>query len=118
MVKVIKYGQKRRVTCEVCGALLEFEKDDVKTVQMGMNEYEQQIECPACNETVKINQDFRQNRRKGHIMSDCARNMEVAPLTMEQFEVLNKKKLYAGRRKQKAEKRYKRISTGNCEYVP
>ena len=24
-------------------------------------------------------------------MSDCARNMEVAPLTMEQFEVLNKK---------------------------
>ena len=55
MVKVIKYGQKRRVTCEVCGALLEFEKDDVKTVQMGMNEYEQQIECPACNETVEIN---------------------------------------------------------------
>lgn len=34
---------------------------------------------------------FRENRRKGHIMSECARNMEVAPLTMEQFEVLNKK---------------------------
>lgn len=26
MVKVIKYGQKRRITCSNCGALLEFEK--------------------------------------------------------------------------------------------
>ena len=31
MVKVIKYGEKRRVTCEVCGALLEFKEDDLKT---------------------------------------------------------------------------------------
>ena len=55
MVKVIRYGEKRRITCEVCGALLEFEKDDVKTVQTGMNEYEQRIECPACGETVTAN---------------------------------------------------------------
>lgn len=55
MVKVIRYGQKRRITCEVCGALLEFEKDDVKSVQTGINEYEQQIECPACGETVTAN---------------------------------------------------------------
>ncbi|MCD7967401.1 MAG: hypothetical protein LUG90_16765 [Clostridiaceae bacterium] len=55
MVKVIKYGQKHRVTCKVCGALLEFEKGDVKTVHTGMNEYEQQIECPACNEIVLVN---------------------------------------------------------------
>ena len=27
------------------------------------------------------------------------------------------KKLYAGRRKQKAEKRYKRVATDNCKYV-
>lgn len=54
MVKVIRYGEKRRITCKVCGALLEFEKDDVKTVQTGINEYEQQIECPACNETVTV----------------------------------------------------------------
>lgn len=55
MVKVIKYGAKRRKVCEVCGALLEFEKDDIKTIQVGMNEYEQQIVCPVCNETVKVN---------------------------------------------------------------
>ena len=54
MVKVIKYGQKRRVTCKHCGALLEFEKSDIKTVQVGMNENEQQLICPACGETVVI----------------------------------------------------------------
>ena len=59
MVKVIKYGQKRRITCEVCGALLEFEKGDVKTVQTGMNEYEQRITCPACNETVVVGKGLR-----------------------------------------------------------
>lgn len=55
MVEVIKYGPKRRITCEVCGALLEFNKDDIKTVQIGPNEYEQQIKCPACGEYVKVN---------------------------------------------------------------
>lgn len=54
MVKVIKYGNKRRMACEVCGALLEFEKDDIETVQTGMNEYEKQIICPACSEKVRI----------------------------------------------------------------
>lgn len=55
MVKVIKYGQKRRITCSHCGALLEFEQGDSKTIQTGVNEYEEQIECPACRETVTIN---------------------------------------------------------------
>ena len=54
MVRVIKYGQKRRVTCNHCGALLEFEKNYPKTVQTGMNEYDRTIECPACNESVKV----------------------------------------------------------------
>ena len=54
MVKVIRYGEKRRITCKVCGALLEFKEDDLKTVQTGINEYEQQIECPACHEIVEV----------------------------------------------------------------
>lgn len=54
MVKVIRYGQKRRITCNYCGALLEFEEDDLKTIQTGINEYERMIECPACNESVKV----------------------------------------------------------------
>lgn len=55
MVKVIEYGRKRRTTCETCGALLEFEKEDIENVHLGMNEYEQRIVCPACNETVVVN---------------------------------------------------------------
>lgn len=55
MVKVIKYGQKRRTTCGNCKALLEFEKGDMKNVQTGRNESEWQIVCPACNETVTVN---------------------------------------------------------------
>lgn len=54
MVKIIEYGPKRRIMCSNCGALLEFEKDDLKTVQTGMNEYERCIPCPACYETVTV----------------------------------------------------------------
>lgn len=54
MVKVIKYGKKRRITCSNCGASLEFEKDDLKNVRTGVDVYEQQIVCPACNEIVSV----------------------------------------------------------------
>lgn len=57
MVKVIKYGKKRRVTCKHCGALLEFEKDDIKKVRTGMNECEEGIICASCGEVVTINED-------------------------------------------------------------
>lgn len=40
MVKVIEFSKKRRVTCDYCGALLEFENDDIENVQTGMNEYQ------------------------------------------------------------------------------
>lgn len=36
-------------------ALQELDKDDVKIVQTGMHEFEQQIECQACQETVTVN---------------------------------------------------------------
>ena len=54
MIKVIKYGKKRRVLCEHCESLLEFEKEDIKTVQRGMNEWEKQIICPVCDMPVSI----------------------------------------------------------------
>ena len=54
MVKVIKYGSKRRVTCGVCDSFLEYEKEDVKTVQTGMNEWEDEIICPNCWEKVRV----------------------------------------------------------------
>ena len=54
MIKVIKYGKKRRVLCEHCESLLEFVKEDIKTVQRGMNEWEKQIICPVCDMPVSI----------------------------------------------------------------
>lgn len=54
MIKVIKYGQKRRVECKECGSFLEYEKEDVKGVRTGMNEYEYQIKCPVCRETIVV----------------------------------------------------------------
>lgn len=54
MVKVIKYGQKRRVTCNHCGAVLEFDNNDLETYQVDWNEWEKRIKCPACTETVTV----------------------------------------------------------------
>lgn len=54
MVKVIKYGPKRRITCPTCGALLEFCRDDIKMIQTRINEYARRIECPACGADVDV----------------------------------------------------------------
>lgn len=54
MIKVISYGRKRRVGCRECGCTLEFEKEDVKTVQTGMNETERVIICPVCDSEIKV----------------------------------------------------------------
>lgn len=57
MIKIIQYDQKRRITCKACGALLEFEKGDVKTTRVGNNEYEHQVKCPACDKYIYINKN-------------------------------------------------------------
>lgn len=54
MVKVIKYGQKRRATCNHCGAVLEFDNNDLETYQVDWNEWEKRIKCSACTETVTV----------------------------------------------------------------
>lgn len=54
MIEVIRYGKKRRITCGNCGALLEFEQDDIESVQTGINEFEQYIRCPACGGNINV----------------------------------------------------------------
>lgn len=53
-VKVVRYGSKRYVTCGSCGSFLEYEKEDARTVQTGMNEYEKEVVCLNCHETVRV----------------------------------------------------------------
>ncbi len=54
MVKVIKYGKKRRVKCSTCGCLLEYGLDDVVRSDVRMNEYTEEIKCPNCLEKVTV----------------------------------------------------------------
>ena len=54
MVTVIKYGPKRRIKCKHCESILEFEKEDIKSVRTGCNEYENQIRCPVCSEKITV----------------------------------------------------------------
>ena len=52
-VKVIEYG-KQRVKCDKCESALEYEKEDIETMQTGMNEYQNKIICPVCNNTIYV----------------------------------------------------------------
>lgn len=54
MIKVIKYGPKHRVMCGNCRSILEYEDSDTQTVQMGMNEWEKYINCPVCDEKIRV----------------------------------------------------------------
>lgn len=53
MIKIIKEGTKRTVTCDKCGCLFSFEDEDTKKVSMadGCCEfigYKVSVVCPQC----------------------------------------------------------------------
>ena len=58
MVRVIKYGKRRRVTWPSCESLLEFEAEDVRSGQTGINEWEYYIQCPHCKENIKVSYEL------------------------------------------------------------
>lgn len=52
MIEVIE--PPRKVRCGCCGALLRFDKDDVK-IEIGFLSVRRFIICPACGDKVVIN---------------------------------------------------------------
>lgn len=57
MVRIIKEGNYKRITCETCGAILAYnEKDDVKKRTGGLIDgltcYVSFIECPLCGHDI------------------------------------------------------------------
>lgn len=54
MIKILKHGDKRTIECIECGCLFMFEKEDVKTEQISMNEYKSHIQCPDCDYDMEI----------------------------------------------------------------
>lgn len=53
-IKVIEHG-KRTARCNYCESKLQYEKEDIKTMQTRMNEWQKYIVCPVCVEKVYVN---------------------------------------------------------------
>lgn len=54
MIKVIRHGKINKRTCSNCGCEFTFEKSDTDYVQTGPNEYERYINCPDCEERIRV----------------------------------------------------------------
>lgn len=54
MIKILKHGNKRVIECKNCGCIFEYEHEDVKREQSGINEYIYYISCPDCNKIHNI----------------------------------------------------------------
>ena len=54
MIKVIKYGNKRRIQCQECGSLIEYEEEDIRISQTSGNGYEGVIDCPVCKKIIAV----------------------------------------------------------------
>lgn len=58
MIEIIEPGTKNRINCNFCGALLSYQKDDVKEhfydAPMQPTGYEKYITCPQCQHKVVL----------------------------------------------------------------
>lgn len=54
MIKVLKEGTKKKVECEDCGALLQYEKEDIQEQKVGLNGYYEYIICPECKYRIGL----------------------------------------------------------------
>lgn len=56
MVKILKEGMKNRVSCDFCGAVLSYQKDDIKEQECYRNQRDsyilRYITCPQCNQKI------------------------------------------------------------------
>lgn len=59
MIKIIKHGTKKQNTCKHCGCVFTYEKEDIKEVQYGMNEFEYYVTCPDCQSNCTARWIFR-----------------------------------------------------------
>ena len=54
MIIVLKLGTKKKVECDKCGALLEYEKEDIQEQQIGFNAFYEYIVCPECKYRIGV----------------------------------------------------------------
>lgn len=54
MIKIIAHGRIKRVQCPNCRCIFTCEKEDTEYTQTGFCEYERYVECPDCEERIKV----------------------------------------------------------------
>ena len=58
MIEIIKPGTKNRVECKYCGAILSYQKDDIKEhfydTPLCPTTYKKYIMCPQCEHEVVL----------------------------------------------------------------
>ena len=56
MIKILKEGTKRQVECNECGALLQYQQEDIKKEEYFLSQitsyYEKYIICPQCHNKI------------------------------------------------------------------
>ena len=54
MITVLRKGTKKKVECANCGALLQYEKEDIQEQEIGLNGYYEYIICPECKYRIGL----------------------------------------------------------------
>lgn len=52
MIKIIKPGRVRAVTCPYCDCVFSFSKEDVRYGDQ--RDYYEEIDCPCCRENIEL----------------------------------------------------------------
>ena len=55
MIEVLREGNKKKIECDECGALLRYEKEDIHELSasvLGMYHKQTYITCPQCNSRI------------------------------------------------------------------
>lgn len=60
MIKIISHGNIRRRTCPYCKCIFTFELEDIYKTRFDKENYF--IECPDCEETIKVETEQIQDR--------------------------------------------------------
>ncbi len=53
-MKIIEEHHGKRITCESCQSILEYDKRDINYEATNYNRYDQYIKCPVCDHKIYI----------------------------------------------------------------
>lgn len=54
MITVIKHGKRKFMYCNICNCEFTYEKEDITSMQSGINEWEYYVKCPDCGNKLMV----------------------------------------------------------------